>query len=1016
MKVMVAASLKILSENRYSNRILSINRGNTVLRVAEALASRQQLRVLRGCSCPLIDICLGDTHDECQEELFSPFHASSSSSRSHPQLTGKFASAVIPGQIDKSAAWLIQESSYFRGLLTGSFSESCLDCVPIQWNLETVINVLKSIYGYSLNVTSNNFLPLLEGALFFGVEALLLECKTWLTKATSTKWLSSVQIELDIIIEIWNFGLDRAIGFIPELCTGYLARNFMWTVSCSSFADVPYNLLCHCVEHPNLTVDSEKCLAEALLVWIESNKVLLGCSSSDIEVDYTDILQKVSKRNLCFMFVGKRRNMYFAKLADESISAILNLIKDPSMRHALKDGAEYNNIRIRLTEYTEKIDLSGCPQITSASLLLSVLPYSYNMDPITRKKIKESFTDLENLDRNPYRISQLPTLSFEAVREVDISNCPQLHLEAAIECFCKSFPSLRKLNASYCLQFRMSTLFLLVQKCHLVNEVDLTADISPAMPTQVSTISTTIDGYHDSDAASYTMMKRRPLLSNITKLTLEGRSDINDLDLLNILAFSSSLSFLNLKGCTSVTDVGISKLICKCANLQSLNVSDTYFGRISVLVLISDFPSSDDFPGVCHGQKYSSSLAFRLQELHMGGCKSVDATSLLQLMCSTYLLKSLCLRDTSLVDDALYNFSGFFLERLDVSDTMISGAALAHIIRRNPGLKLLKARGCRNFCYQESNLEASALPYKVLSYSGCPEGDELHVELGSNCILEEVAFGWGFSCFSLENLGAAIRSLKAITVGLGASFGEYGLKLLPNFCPLLESVVLNFQAISDSVVINLVESLRHLQVLGLCYCLGDLSSLSFCLSMPNLRKLRLERVTPWMTNDDLVILTQNCRSLVELSLSGCVLLDSDSQHIISYGWPGLISIHLEDCGNVTLNGVSSLYDCKAIEDLSLRHNGCGIRRNFIYDASSKMPMLRKVALDLCDASEGGFDSPSQYSDRLFLSIVKIAKCKPQRCSFDLQNSESCRRPVHKESIVLEFNSKGLKTTVVKERV
>lgn len=44
--------------------------------------------------------------------------------------------------------------------------------------------------------------------------------------------------------------------------------------------------------------------------------------------------------------------------------------------------------------------------------------------------------------------------------------------------------------------------------------------------------------------------------------------------------------------------------------------------------------------------------------------------------------------------------------------------------------------------------------------------------------------------------------------------------------------------------------------------------------MPNLRKLRLERVTPWMTNDELAILTQNCVNLVELSLLGCRLLNS----------------------------------------------------------------------------------------------------------------------------------------------
>lgn len=82
------------------------------------------------------------------------------------------------------------------------------------------------------------------------------------------------------------------------------------------------------------------------------------------------------------------------------------------------------------------------------------------------------------------------------------------------------------------------------------------------------------------------------------------------------------------------------------------------------------------------------------------------------------------------------------------------------------------------------------------------------------------------------------------------------------------------QVISDIIVRKLVTSLMNLQVLAMCYCFGDISMSSFKFPMQNLRKLRLERVTPWMTNDDLVILSQNCRNLVELSLLGCPLLNS----------------------------------------------------------------------------------------------------------------------------------------------
>ena len=78
--------------------------------------------------------------------------------------------------------------------------------------------------------------------------------------------------------------------------------------------------------------------------------------------------------------------------------------------------------------------------------------------------------------------------------------------------------------------------------------------------------------------------------------------------------------------------------------------------------------------------------------------------------------------------------------------------------------------------------------------------------------------------------------------------------------------------ISDTVIVNLLGTLRNLQALSLCYCIGDVSPLSWKHSVPSLRKLKLERVTPWMTNDDLALLTQNFSNLVELSLIGCMHL------------------------------------------------------------------------------------------------------------------------------------------------
>ncbi|KAK4834351.1 hypothetical protein QYF36_021203 [Acer negundo] len=885
---------------------------------------------------------------------------------------------------------LAEHSSYFRGLLSGSFSESSLDCIEVQWNLEMLMNILKCIYGCPLDVTSNNLLPLFEGALYFGVDMLLSKCRAWFSTVSLSTNPRSQQILLDDLIHIWNFGLAHAIDFIPALCVSYLARNFMWAMSTNFFGAIPYNLLLDCVKHPCLTVDSEMHLSDALLIWLDGNTEQLDYSSRT-EDDLTEILKEIRISILPLWFAaGKRRSCYFSKLADESINSILRLVKTPSTGSINVFGDfDLKHLRIRLTEYSERVNLSGCPQITSAILLLSLLHPSHSMDPASRKVIKQSLINLERLDEGRISLSLPPTLSFEAVQEVNISKCPRIHLKAAIECFSKSFPSLRTIKAAYLLNFKTITFCKLVQKCPLVCEVDLTVDPSPVILTQISVLSSSpslvppvsnnsfIVGDNSLDMTS--VYHSRPSLSNITKLTLEGRSEICDSDLEFISKCCVSLSYLNLKGCSSVTDISISNLILRCIKLHSILVCDTSFGMNSIQALCSGISKFGNSSASHFGDRHLDSLASSLQTLHMGCCKGVDETSLLELMSQAKLLKSLSLRGTHLVDDALYNFSGSSLEMLDVSNTM--------------------ERDTREVEF--------SFPYSC---------EELFTDLGKTCKLEEIALGWGFSYFALEALKPAFMSLKSITVGLGGSLGENALRLLPTTCPMLESVNLHFQVISDSILISIMASLRKLETLALCYCLGDISISSFKLPLLNLKKLRLERVAPWMTNHDLVLLTQNCANLVELSLIGCTLLNSaDSQLIISQGWPGLTSIRLEDCGGITSKGVTSLFNCTALEDLLLRHNGPGLQRNFILDAASKMPMLRQVSLDLCDASDGDFDIPD-YADRYFLSTVKIARCKSKRCTLDLNCTQARRQAVHEETLVLVWNSKNLTRTVVKERL
>ncbi|KAG2285469.1 hypothetical protein Bca52824_045073 [Brassica carinata] len=881
---------------------------------------------------------------------------------------------------------LIQESSYFHGLLSGSFSESGRDHISIEWNIETFLNLMRCIYDCALDVTSTSFLPLFDAALYFGVERLLSKCKRWLSLLASSNDSASPILELPDLVQMWSFGLERAVEFVPDLCAAYLAKNLMLVKSDQYFGNVPYELLMCCIKHPHLTIDSEMHLADALLVWLDANKRLSDLSETS-NGNIVNLMEQVRFSLLPLWFIAERRKSHgFSTFADHSIELVTKLTKMSSkcLVDSLRDGPP-TDLRVRLTQYTEKLDLSGCTQLNKAILLLSVLPETYFTNPMWRKSLKSFLKNPDDDARNQEQLSQttLPISSFETVQEVDISKCQRLDYIATIKCISKSFPSLRKLRAAYLLNIKVSTMLELLQSFGNLTEVDLTVDFVPIIPCQASVFYASpglaqtppiISLTCGSNSFDHGQVQRS--LSSITRLTLEGRSDLYDKDLRSISRSCGSLCYLNIKGCALLSDACIAYVIERCKSLHSLIVCYTSFSESSVLAL-------------CAGTSVTSSLASNLQILHMSKCEGISETSLLNLITRTQKLKSLCLRDTKVSDSVLCDLSVSSLEALDISNTTISSMVLTCVISKNSNLKSLKARGCKNLIQSETVFNS----------------------LSKGSGLEELEIGWGFTYLSLVSLRPAVSSLRAISVGLGASLGEDGLKLLPSACPLLESIVLYFQEISDSALTSIVTSLKHLEELALSYCFGDITLQSFKFSIPNLRKLRLERVTRWMTNEDLFVLTQSCPNLTELTLVGCLHLNSDSQPIISSGWPGMISLHLEECGRITENGVVSLCGCVALEDLLLRHNGSGIEKSFLLNASLKFPMLRLVSLDMCDAKEGNFDVPEEKEEVRFLSIVKISRCKSQRCSLGRELA-----PVHRETLVMFWNGQNFTNTLLKQRL
>ncbi|ONM34240.1 BTB/POZ domain-containing protein FBL11 isoform X2 [Zea mays] len=901
---------------------------------------------------------------------------------------------------------LIESSSYFRALLGGSFSESGREHVRVGCNLEAAVQVLRYLFepSESFNITHNNFLPLLEGALFLAVESLLVECQRWF--GTIASQTSAMSVPLDFIIEVWYFAEEHGVTFVQDICQKFLAQNFAHAISGRSFNKIPYDLLCSAIKCPHLTVDSEKQLCEAILYWVSENMKACEQSNPNSVDGHLFILSKVKICLLPLGFAAGTMRHWF-DFGNKIICTILDLLKDSlkTLLDAVDDG-NLDRYCIRITEYSKNIVLSGCPQVTTAFLYISVLPNDLSVS--LKRRIVSSYTQVDHQTFVLYEELEkaTKTLSFKNVHMVDISKCPNVHFGAAIDWLKLGFPELRVFRVSHCLSFQFDDLLYLLMRCPWIDEIDMTIDTSTVTPRH-SVISSSSEvlskakpnqkryGIH---CSAYDRQPNSVFL-NISRLTLEGRNDIDDMDLLEISVLKNSLCYINIRNCFLLTDDGISNLLMKCTKIHSMVLSYTSFGNRSIQMLCAANPSG-------HNSGHAHVMASYMQELHLDGCKGIDSVALSQLVSIISITKFLSLRETSLTDGALCKFVGSSLEYLDVSETVISMVSLAPVIQRNCKLNCLKTAGCCSLLLQCANVE---------HINGNKYGDFLQ-ELGTTYCLEDVEMGWGFCPIRIEDLVPSFSKVRKMKIGLGTSLAENVLCALPMICPFLESLILRFQVISDRVVRRLLESATNLQVLCLHYCLGSLTSFSFQTKAPALRVLRLHWVTSWLTNDDLTILTENC-NLAELSLSGCKLLDSSSQDIISSGWPNLALLHLEECGKVTVEGVSSFFNCKALEDVLLRHTGRGIGRSIIDDAIRELPLLRKLALDLCDACEDGYDSPNDAEGKMIRS-VRMSRCKKMAgsCLEVPRQGSSTSRPVHKDTVVLEWSSRMFTTTIVKERV
>lgn len=182
----------------------------------------------------------------------------------------------------------------------------------------------------------------------------------------------------------------------------------------------------------------------------------------------------------------------------------------------------------------QKIVLSGCPQITTAFLYISVLPT--DLDASFKRRIVHLYTQIDHQSFILYDELQtvVKTLSFRNVHTVDLSKCPKVHFGAAIDWLKLAFPELRTFRASYCLSFQFNDLQYLLFRCPWLNEIDLTVDTSTVMPSHsVISSSSEVLGKRKPNQRRYYVRywsydsQPNSVFSNISKLTLEGRDDID---------------------------------------------------------------------------------------------------------------------------------------------------------------------------------------------------------------------------------------------------------------------------------------------------------------------------------------------------------------------------------------------------------------------------------------------------------------------------------------------------------
>ncbi|CAM6032829.1 unnamed protein product [Sphagnum compactum] len=886
---------------------------------------------------------------------------------------------------------LVKQSTYFRSIFS-NFREAGYERITVKWDTPTIFMLLQCMHGFNLSLSSSMVAPLLQGAVFFGVESAISACEDWVASMFHTGSNQSNDNILVCLPSIWTTASDTGVTSIMEHCAKGLAINFAEAVLWEGFVDIPFLLLWACVDHPELTVHSEMQLCNALLRWYENQteELRLAELTKHLREGYTSIFKKIQLSLLPIEFIlGRLVPKYpleifeVGTMGEESLSGA-NIL-EYCFASILKSPLEFlqkswvGKPAIRLTRHSQEVDLSGCQQVTGPLLFWSSAVCNLELSKPSRMS-NPLF---------PHKPLWPDIPCFENLKTFTLSQCWRIQEEDLCEWLAAACPKLLILRLQDCPQLAISIYISLSACCPLLEVLDLSVteeivEMEGAVTVQKSQVlvvyPVTHGSYNKSDG-----------LQNLKELSLRGRSELSDAMFNSLGHKCPALQAVDISGCSQLTDSGIATFLNLYPNcFKDFRAAGTSFGPASSRALLHAVPVD----------VASISKNHALQTLDLDKCFGLEEKHLIQLLKYQPFLAYLSMAYTCVSDTALFAFSGTDLLHLNLRETQVSRRAVTHIMAKNSRLKVLNTRGCTQMATNNLELQCD----------------------GKSFQLEEVIMGWGLSDSSFKSMGLGSCRLQSLTVGVGGTVSNTTLRSLSHISSTFKHISLCFQVISDEGMMSMLQELKGLHTLELRHCLGQISRESIRMFKGgcglNLTCLRLERVTPWMEDSDVLLLSSTCPGLCHLSFVGCQCLTSDSLRIIASKWHGLYELKLEDCYQITMDGASCLLlGCQALQVLHLRHTGKGLPASFIQDSSMHLPLLQKLALDTCDSVEKLFNKPTntRYSA---LRVVQIARCHQPSlfCSPSTRANHHYFGQCHKDTIVLEWNTCRLKGRFVNERL